>query len=530
MLSANHRAGFLLKPWLVTFGSLVVLAVVVVLLWRRPASPDLPTEEGLVLYCAAGILKPVEEIAAAYEQEYGVRVRIEPGGSGTLLSKLRVAPERADLYLAAEESYLREARSMKLVAEVLPVASMHAVIAVPAGNPGGIRKAEDLLREEVSVVLPNPELAAVGRSVQRALRGAGLWEKLEARIHAPQSRVSLVGTVNEAAQAVKLEAADAAFIWDATARQFGLEYIEPSGLSEKAIEQIQIGVSAGTARPTAALHFARYLTAADRGQPVFARNFFQPLADADQWEDRPHLVLMAGAMLKPAIDEQIKEFAAREGVEISTIYAGCGIHVAQMKAMKRGESVPNRFPDAYFSCDTSFLDMVQQWFEAGRNIARNDIVLAVAAGNPKGVRSAEDLARPELRVGLAHPQNSALGALTDNLLKKIGLHERVYRKDRRYPVVHTDAGHDLVNKLRVGALDVAVVYRSNVLSHRKTGQHDVDIVDMNLPEALAIQPYAVSQNSRHRYLMRRLLEKFLSPDSYRRFTEVGFYWVAEEQP
>lgn len=530
MASRGHRSGFLLKPWLITLASLLALAVVILLLWGRRAGPELPAEEGLVLYCAAGILKPVEEVAAAYEQEYKVRVRIEPGGSGTLLSKLKVASERADLFLAAEESYLRDARAMKLVAEILPVAGLHAVIAVAKGNPRGIRTAEDLLREDVAVVLPNPELAAVGRSVQRVLTGAGLWEKLAARLESPQAHASLVGTVTEAAQAVKLGAADAALVWDATAKQFGLEYVEPPGFSEKATEQIQIGVSAGTARPTAALHFARYLTSADRGQPVFARHFFQPLEDADAWEDRPQLVLMAGAMLKPAIDEQIKEFAAREGVEISTIYAGCGIHVAQMKAMKRGEAASHRFPDAYFACDCSFMDMVQQWFEASRRIARNDMVLAVAAGNPQRVRSAEDLTRPELRVGLGHPQNSALGALTDDLLKKIGLHERVYRKDRRYPVVHTDAGHDLVNKLRVGALDVAVVYRSNVLSHQKTGQHDLEIVEMNLPQAIAIQPYAVSQNSRHRYLMRRLLEKFLSPESHRRFMDVGFHWVAEEKP
>lgn len=524
----DRRGGFLLRAWLVPFGSLLVLAGVVFLLWRRPARVDLPAEEGLVLYCAAGIVKPVEEVAAAYAQEYGVRVRIEPGASGTLLSKLRLAPERADLYLAAEASFLRDARAWKLVAEILPVARQHAVIALADGNPKKIRSVDDLLRDEVSVAIPNPELAAVGRSVQRALAG-GVWEKLAARLQVPGAKVSLVGTVTEAAQAVKLGAADAALVWDAAAKQFGLEYVEPPVFLEKATEQIQIGVSTGTARPTAALHFARYLTSADRGQPAFARHFFQPLEDADAWEDRPQLVLMAGSMLKPAIDEQIQEFAAREGVDISTIYAGCGIHVAQMKAMKRGEAVPLRFPDAYLACDCLFMDMVQQWFEAGHKIARNDMVLAVAAGNPHRVRSAEDLARPELRVGLAHPQNSALGALTDRLLKTIGLHERVYRKERRYPVVHADVGHDLVNKLRVGALDLAIVYRSNVMSHRKTGQHELEIVEMNLPEAIAIQPYSVAQNSRHRYLMRRLLEKFLSPESQQRFTEVGFHWIAEEK-
>jgi hypothetical protein len=32
------------------------------------------------LFCAAGLLKPVEEVCAGYEEEYGGKVRIEPAG------------------------------------------------------------------------------------------------------------------------------------------------------------------------------------------------------------------------------------------------------------------------------------------------------------------------------------------------------------------------------------------------------------------------------------------------------------------
>ncbi len=524
--TAVFRRGFLAKPWIVVGGSLALAAVLLALRFRPVPNPV--EGRSLVLYCAAGLRAPIVEIGEAYQREYGIEVRAEFGGSGALLSRLKVAPERADLFLAAEDSYLREARTMKLVAEILPAARQHPVIAVAAGNPKKIRTPADLLRGDISVALPNPELAAVGRAVQRVLAGTNQWEQFSARVQGPEATVSLVGTVNEAAQAVKLGAVDAALVWDATARQFGLEYIEPAEFVERATEEVAVGVSTGTADPTAALHFARYLTARDRGQPVWARHYLAPLDDADAWEDHPEIVLMAGAMLKPAVDEQIKEFAAREGVTIHTIYAGCGIHVAQMKALKKGETAPQRFPDAYFACDCSFMTQVQQWFEAAKNISRNDIVLAVAKGNPKQVRSVQDLTRPELRVGLGHPKNSALGAITDDLLKKIGLHEKVYRADRKQPVVHTDAGHDLVNKLRVGALDLTVVYRSNVLSHAKTGEAHLDVVEMNLSEAIAIQPYAVAKESHHKYLMRRLLEKFLSTRSHERFTGVGFHWVAEE--
>ena len=527
--STHH--GSISTPWLTAIGSLAAILVLGLLLWsttHRSSPKEKPAE--LVLYCATGLMKPVQETCAEYEKEYGVAIRVEPDSSGSLLSRLRVAPDRVDLYLSGEESFVAEARRLNLVAEVLPVARQHVVLAVSPGNPRKIAAWKDLLQDDVRVVLPNPELTATSRSAQRALAGTGQWEALLARQKAGQAQLSFVGNVNEAAQAVKIGAAEVSLVWDATARTFGLDMVEVPEFQARAREQATLAVVAATNSPTAALHFARYLTARDRGQAAVEKNFFQPVEDADVWEDRPALLLMSGAMLKPGVDDLVKSFSQREGVTINTIYAGCGIHVAQMKAMKAGLSQSTHFPDAYFACDVSFMSQVQQWFEASTVISRNDMVLVVPKGNPAGVKSIEDLARPELRVGLAHPVNSALGALTDDLLKKLKLHAKVYDPGRKHPIVHSDAGHALVNQMRAGALDLLVVYRSNVLSNPENAEKYLDIVEMNLAEAVAIQPYAVAKDSQHKYLMRRLLEAILSPSSKERFVKSGFQWMAEGKP
>ncbi len=525
-----HRS-FLTKPWLIVLGSLGAMGALIGLLWlsSRPATNvETAAGEGLVLYCATGLLRPVRTVWADYEKEYGVKVRVDPDSSGALLSKLRVASDRVDLYLSGEESFIADARKRKLVAEVLPVARQHVVIGVPPGNPKHVAGFDDLLRKDVRVVLPNPELTAVARAAQRALGGTGRWEALLGRRREATAAISFVGTVNEGAQAVKIGAADATLVWDATAGEFGIGLVEVPEFQERAVQQATIAVVASTKRPTAALHFARYLTARNRGELVIQKNHFQPVPDADVWEDRPSLLLMAGAMLKPGIDELIKSFSEREGVTINTIYAGCGIHVAQMKAFKSGLSPSAaHFPDAYFSCDVSYMRQVQQWFDASTIISRNDMVMVVSKGNPHHIKSIEDLADPALRVGLGHPVNSALGALTDALLKKLGLHGKVYNPARKYPIVHTDAGHALVNQMRAGALDLIVVYRSNVLSNPENAEKYLEIVEMQLPEAKAIQPYAVAKDSRHKYIMRRLLEAILTPSSQKHFLASGFQWMAQ---
>ena len=73
------------------------------------------------------------------------------------------------------------------------------------------------------------------------------------------------------------------------------------------------------------------MTARDRGLTHYAKHGFQ-VEKGDVWSEVPELNLFAGSMLRPAIEDTVKKFEAREGVRVNTVYNGCGILVAQMKA------------------------------------------------------------------------------------------------------------------------------------------------------------------------------------------------------
>ncbi|MCZ7647122.1 MAG: molybdate ABC transporter substrate-binding protein [Planctomycetota bacterium] len=509
---------------MLALASVAAAGLLVVLLWN-PWKHSGSHGGNLTFYCAAGMTKPVQDVVQEYQREYGVTVQVEFGGSGKLLNTLKTVPDRGDLFLAADETYLELARKDGLAAEDLPVALMHPVIAVAKGNPKGVRSIQDLLREDVRVVLANPELASVGKLAKTRFEQAGLWSELMRQKDRYAAKVSTVGTVNEAAQAVSLGAAEAGVIWDALIPQYsGLEGVEVPELRSAEVG-ITLMVLARTTQPAAALHFARFLTARDKGGFVFAKHGFKPPPDADDWAERPKLNLFSGAMLKPGIEETVKRFEKREGVDVAINYNGCGILVSQMKGMKAVET-PGAFPDAYFSCDLSYMEQVRDWFEAAVTISRNDMVLVVKKGNPLGFRSLADLARPGQKLGLAHPVNSALGKLTDELLIKTGERGKVYAAGNT--VVHVDAGHMLVNQLRTGALDAIVVYRSNVASNPEILEQHLDLVDLDLPEALATQPFAVAKDSNHKYLARRLLRAILAPETKARFEQIGMQWLAEQ--
>jgi molybdenum ABC transporter molybdate-binding protein len=527
----SYRQGFLSSAWLVSGVSLLAIVCLSVLLWSPWDRPGIASGKRLRLYCAAGVQKPVAEIIKQYEKVYGVTVEPTYGGSGELLSMLRAARGAADLYLAADVLTMESAQAKGDVAEVMPVVVQRPVLIVNKETQSRLRaegrpvtSARDLLRKDLKVVLADDARASIGRIGRRVLEPLGVWQALEERRKDRSGLVSTAGTVNQVAVTVATTSGSVGIVWDAIARQFpALEMVEPPEF-KGVHELVQVGVLAHSKQPTAALQFARYLTARDRGEEVFARSKFTPIADADVWEEHPKLQLAAGAMLMPAVQDVLKSFAKREGVEIKTTYAGCGVLVAQMKAIKGGDK-HGRFPDAYFACDTSFLNDVQQWFGPGETVSRNYIVLIVPKGNPKNIRTLADVARPSLRVGLAHPQKSAIGKLTDDLLKsEDGLHEKVYAPGWEQRIVHGDAAHDLVNKMLVGALDVAVVYRSNALATPENERTRIDVITLEQPGARAVQPFAIAAETRHPYLLRRLRAAIVAEASARHFRSLGFDW------
>jgi molybdate transport system substrate-binding protein len=461
----------------------------------------------LQVFCAAGLKKPVEAIASAFEKDTGTRVELQFGGTGTLLSQLRIA-KVGDVFLAADAGSLADARKLEVIREVLPVAVQHPVIAVAAGNPKGIRSLADVARADVKLALPNPEAASIGKVAQRLL--GARWDSL-----ARQAAV-MKPTVTEIAADVKLGACDAALIWDSTAPQFGLEGVQVPELSTHAEEASACVLS--SARSSAeALKFARYLSAPEKGGAIFRQQGFQTVA-GDAWAEKPELILYSGGVNRPAIQELVQAFASREGIDVTTVFNGCGILCAAMKTMK--DSTNPKFPDVYYACDVCFVPPVAQHFPEAVLLTEAEIVIAVPKGNPKSIQTLADLARPGLRVGLCNAEQSTLGFMSAGILRSMNLLDSVMKNASS----QVPTGDFLVNQLRTGSLDAAVVYRTNLQSQPE----HFDVISLPADKAKAIQPFAVRKDSPHRALGYRLLDYLKANRAS--FEKVGFVWRGDTAP
>jgi len=482
----------------------VVLTLVAVFL--TGCGGDGNSKKPLVMFCAAGIKAPVSEIAKKYEEEYGVQVQLQYGGSGTLLSNVAVGT--GDVYLAADSSYTDIAKGKGQIAETMPVAFMRAGLGVPKGNPKGLKSLDDLKRDGLKVGFANPDAASVGKFTKKILSKHGVWDEVKPTV--------LLPTVNELANALKLGTVDVVIVWDTIAAQYDeVDFVNvPEFDAEK--KDVTIGVLTASKQATEALRFCRYLTAKDKGLPVFKKEGFD-VVEGDAWALKPNILLFSGAMLRPAIQDTIKAFEKREGVTITPVFNGCGILVSQMKA---GEK-----PDAYFSCDVKFMEMVQDRFLESTLVSANEMVILTEKGNPKGVKELTDLSKEGLRLGFAHAEKSALGFLTKYLLEKENLYKEVV--DSGNIKMDSPTGDFLVNQVKTGSLDAVIVYKSNAMASQSTVD-DYEIIGIDRPNAIAEQPYAVAKNSQHRYLLERFFNEVVSAKGKEKFMKHGFRWELDK--
>ncbi len=508
-LSRRHhpRGGSNSILW-ISAASLLAVAILSWLLIPRSPEGVSSTKPKLLLYCAAGMRYPMQELIDEYQKAYDVEISAQYQGSNTLLAQIDVT-KKGDLYLAADDSYIKLAREKGLAAESIPLALMKPVIVVHKDNKS-IQGLDDLLDPANRVCLGNPEAAAVGKKTRKLLKRSGHWEKLNENV---TKRGVFKPTVNEVAVDVKLKSVQAGIIWDATAGQYPeLRQISCPEL-DSGEATIQICVLKGSTDPTAALAFARFISARDRGLQTFSKKGFRVL-EGDIWEERPEITFFAGSVNRRAIEPVIKTFEQREGVTVNTVYNGCGILTSQMRTLQKNKG--KGFPDSYMACDVYYLKTVQDLFEEGTHISDTDIVMVVQKGNPKNILQLSDLTRPGIRIALGHPEQCTIGILSRRLLESSKVYETI--KENQNIVTETASSALLIPNITTGAADVVLAYQTDTLAEQ--GKLDVIPISSNL--AKAIQPYSIARSSQFKRLNERLFDTISR--SRKKFEQAGFNW------
>ncbi len=493
------------------FFTLITLAALVgAFWWLRDSGETGPSSQSdLVIYCAAGIRKPVEDAARRFEKEYHVEIRLDYGSSGELEGKIELelasnAP-RCDLYIPADVSFAERAQSKGLTQESLLLAKFELILATSSDELSSLESINQLNSGDIPYGICD-EKAGAGKKTREILSAAGIWDstKEKARVTFPR--------VTELAGAIKTsDTVKAGFIWDSTAKQFGLKSIPLKELTNN-VSTISANITTATKNPTWALRFARYLSAPKKGAPLFAKHHFTPIK-GDQWDLKPEIVFYCGGVNRDAVTAALERFQNREGCLIKTQFAGCGTIVGSIQS--------GRFnmPDLFMTCDVTYMAMVQSDFKEASDVSSTRVCMLVRKGNPKNIQTLNDLSKPDIGIGTTDPQMSTLGALSHAMFEDVGIMKSI--QDNKSIIVTSPTAHELILQMEGhDKLDVALVYEANC----QNLESNVEIIDIDHPLAVATQNIAAARQTKYPHMMARLMKEVLSSRSQESFINHGFQW------
>ena len=173
------------------------------------------------------------------------------------------------------------------------------------------------------------------------------------------------------------------------------------------------------------------------------------------------LLLYCGAGIRPPIDELIEVFERLNGIKIVTDYAGSEMLLSKIKVSHRG--------DLYMPGDRYYIEQA-----AGKGMILSQKlvcyfvpVILVQKGNPKNIRSLQDLLPSGLKLGLGNPNACAIGRATREILAKNNIPWEAIRENVAFLSLTVN---ELGMQIQARSLDAVIVWDAVARYYSNYGQ------------------------------------------------------------
>lgn len=218
------------------------------------------------------------------------------------------------------------------------------------------------------------------------------------------------------------------------------------------------------------------------------------------------ITVFAAASLKPAFTEIGKRFEAdNPGATVEFSFAGSSDLVTQLT---QGADA-----DVFASADTRNMDKAAQ---AGLvdgdpvDFATNTLTIAVAPGNPKGIKGFRDLAKPGVSVVVCAPPVPCGGA-TEKVEQATAV--------TLAPVSEETSVTDVLNKVTTGQADAGVVYLTDAAD---AGDQVTSVPFPEAAQAVNTYPIAVLEQAQNSDLAHRFVDLVTGEAGQKVLAEEGF--------
>jgi molybdate transport system substrate-binding protein len=244
----------------------LALVVIVVLVLAMVSSCAGEEPKTITAFVGSASKPAMEEAARAFQEKTGIEVYLNFGGSGTMLSQMKV-DRSGDLFIPGSPDYMAIAVRDDVVAPatVKIISYLVPAILVQEGNPKNIRSLSDLARPGIEVGIGNPESVCVGLYAYEIMEYNALLEEIEPNI------VTHAESCSKTATLVALKSVDAILGWRVFAswhESIQVVFLEPEQIPRLAY--IPGAISTYTKDRESARHFLDFLVSPE-GQGIFAK-------------------------------------------------------------------------------------------------------------------------------------------------------------------------------------------------------------------------------------------------------------------
>ena len=235
-------------------------------------------------------------------------------------------------------------------------------------------------------------------------------------------------------------------------------------------------------------------------------------------EKQRTIMAFCGSASKPAMEDAAKTFQEKTGIKVELNFGGSGNMLSQMKMSKQG--------DLYIPGSPDYMAMAERdgvvYPETVKKIAYLVPAIDVQKGNPKNIRSLDDLAREGISVGICAPESCCVGLYAVEILEYNNLTGKV----KPNIVVHAESCSKTAALVVMDKVDAIIGWR--VFS--KWTPDDTDVVYLKpdqLPR-IAYIPAAISTYTKDRESAQKFIDFLASEDGQEIFAKWEYIATEEE--
>jgi molybdate transport system substrate-binding protein len=243
------------------------------------------------------------------------------------------------------------------------------------------------------------------------------------------------------------------------------------------------------------------------------------------------IFVFAGAASKPPTEETAKTFEAKTGIKVNLTFGGSGFVLSQMTLGKTG--------DIYFPGSSDFMEVAKKkdlvFPETERNVVYVVPAINVQKGNPKGVKSLKDLAKPGLRVAIANPESVCVGLYAVEIFEK-NLKPVELTALKKNLVNYTESCEKTATAISLKAADAVIGW--SVFQYWDPER--IETIPLKKTEIVRIGyiPIAISKFTKNRALAQRFIDYILSDEGRSIFRKYRYFmspdeasaWIGEKKP